>query len=273
MMPLPKPNRAGLFARLVSPVVGAFVLLLGAVAMAADLPVQDGLITWLKADAVNTSDTSQVRLSGSDIFVKQWVDQSGHNHPASNGTDNDQPMYIAGALNGQPVLRFAQDNDDDGDRLYLGDLGLYSANAGTVFVVATLDNDGRYNLFGNRNNDERWVADNYSESHPGSFRNNRANGSFTQGGWPTTGSHVFALESDRAVYRILIDGTEIGSDNADYDSGSGQNWTIGNRATNGQQLRGDIAEVIIYNHTLTSEEANQVGKYLADKYAVSYGLR
>ena len=33
-------------------------------------------------------------------------------------------------------------------------------------------------------------------------------------------------------------------------------------------MRGDIAELIIYNHTLTSEEANQVGNYLADKYAV-----
>jgi hypothetical protein len=235
--------------------------------MAADLPVQDGLIVWLKADAVSTSDTSQVRLSGSDIFVKQWVDQSGNNHFASNGTDNDQPMYIAGALNGQPVLRFAQRDEDNGSRLYLGDLGLYSANAGTVFAVATIDNDGRYNLFGNRNNDERWVASNWGESQPGSFRGNRT--AMTLSSWPQTGSHVFALESDRTAYRILIDGSEIGSAGGDYHSGSGQNWTIGNRATDGQQLQGDIAEVIIYNHTLTSDEANQVGLYLADKYAVS----
>ena len=269
IMPMPKPNRAGFPTRIVCALLGAFGLLLAADAMAADLPVKDGLIVWLKADAVNPSDTSQVRLSGSDVFIKQWVDQSGNNHPASNGTDSDQPTYIAGALNGQPVLRFAQTDDDNGSRLYLGDLSLYSANAGTVFAVGTLDNDGRYNLFGNRNNDERWVADTWSESHPGSFRNVRASGTFTQGSWPTTGSHIFALESDRAVYRALIDGTEIGSDTPDYDSGSGQNWTIANRATSGQQLRGDIAELIIYNHILTSDEANEVGKYLADKYAVS----
>ncbi|MCX6925555.1 MAG: hypothetical protein NT154_20455, partial [Verrucomicrobia bacterium] len=266
--PVPKPSRKGFRARICRAVVAAFVLLQGVAALAADLPVKDGLITWLKADAVDTSDATQVRLSGSDIFIKQWKDQSGNNHPAANTTDNDQPQYIAGALNGLPVLRFVQDNDDDGDRLYLGDLGVYAANAGTVFAVATINTDGRYNLFGNRSNDERWVADTWGESHPGSFRNNRAGGSFTLGAWPTTGSHVFALESDRSVYRGLIDGTEIGSDTADYHSGSGQNWTIANRATSGQQLNGDIAELIIYNHTLTPEEANQVGLYLADKYGV-----
>lgn len=244
-------------------------MLLGATTALADLPVKDGLVVWLKADSINTSDANQVRLSGSDIYVKQWTDQSGNNHPASNTTDNDQPLYVPGGLNGLPVLRFAQDSDDNGDRLYLGDLSLYSANAGTVFVVSTIDNDGRYNLFGNRNNDERWVADTYSESHPGSFRNSRANGTFNQAAWPTTGSHVYALESSRSTYRVLIDGTEAGYDSADYHSGSGQNWTIGNRATNGQQLRGDIAEVIIYNHILTSDEANVVGKYLADKYGVA----
>ena len=268
-MPTPKPSRAGFPARIICGVLGAFALLLAAASVKADLPIKDGLIAWLKADAVNVSDSNQVRLSGSDIFIKQWVDQSGNNHPASNGTDNDQPMYIVSALNGQPVLRFVQRDEDSGSRMYLGDLSLYSANASTVFAVATIDNDGRYNLFGNRGTDERWVADTWSESHPGSFRNNRASGTFTSGSWPTTLSHIFALESDRAAYRVLIDGTEIGSDTADYHSGSGANWTIGNRSTGGQQLRGDIAELIIYNHTLTSDEANQVGKYLADKYAVS----
>ena len=34
--------------------------------------------------------------------------------------------------------------------------------------------DGRYNLFGNRNNDERWVANTWNESRPGSFRGGRS---------------------------------------------------------------------------------------------------
>lgn len=260
--------RSGFPTRFLGVLAVAAALILGAAAEAADLPLQDGLIVWLKADAVNPSDAGQVRVSGTDLFVQQWNDQSGHNRHASNTTTNDQPLYIAGALNGLPVLRFAQRDEDNGSRLYLNDLGLYSANAGSVFVVATIDTDGRYNLFGNRNNDERWVADTWGESRPGSFRITRAQGSFTQTAWPTTGSHIFALESSRDIYRAVVDGTEIGNDTPEYDSGRGQNWTIGNRSTNGQQLRGDIAEVIIYNHILTVDEANMVGKYLADKYAV-----
>ena len=236
----------------------------------AQLPVTDGLIVWLKADAVNISDTAtQVRIDGSDIYVKQWTDQSGNSHPASNGTEGDQPKYIANGLNGMPVLRFAQDNDDNGDRLYLGDLSASFPAAGSLFAVATPDNDGRYNLFGNRGNDERWIADTYgNESRPGSFRNARSDtdAAFARGSWPTSGSHVFSLESGSAVFRVLIDGAVLGSNTGDYHSGSGANWTIANRATNGQQLRGDIPELILFNRILTPAEADLIGGYLAAKY-------
>src|SRR5512141_1225555 len=69
--------------------VSICAVLLAASARAADLPVQDGLLVWLKADAVNTADANQVRVSGSDLFVKSWLDQSGNSHAASNATDND----------------------------------------------------------------------------------------------------------------------------------------------------------------------------------------
>jgi len=222
---------------------------------------QSGLQVWLKADS-----GTQVDGSGN---VSQWDDSSGSSNNASNGNAGDRPQYVAGALNGQPVLRFTQDDDDNGDRLYLGDLSSQFPSEATVFVVSTINNDGRYNLFGNRDNDERWVADSWSESHPGSFRNGRADGTFNQGSWPTSGSHVFALESSSSVYRALIDGAVIGSDSPEYNSGNGNNWTIGNRSENGQQLNGDIAEVIIYNRVLSESEAAAVGQYLTQKYALT----
>lgn len=240
----------------------------------AQLPVTDGLIVWLKADAVNTNDAvNQVRLSGGEIYVKQWVDQSGGNRHAANTTENDQPRYVAAGLNGLPVLRFAQDSEDNGDRLYLGDLSASFPTAGSVFAVAAPDNDGRYNVFGNRSSgDERWVANTWNESRPGSFRNARSgNASFTFSDWPTNGAHVYALESSSAAFRMLIDGAEIGSDTGDYHNGNGSNWAIANRgyATGGQQLRGDIPELILFNRILTAEEAGRVGSYLVSKYGVT----
>ena len=233
------------------------------------VPVTDGLIVWLKAGAVNTSDTNQVRISGADTFVKQWNDQSGGSHNASNTTDATQPKYIANALNGKPVLRFAKSDDTTGSEMTLGDLSASFPSAGTIFAVATVSAT-TYNIFGNEGNDERWVNSQWSESHPGSFRGSRANGTFNQGTWPTSGSHVFALESSSTVYRVLKDGGEIGNDTANYHNGSGQNWTIGDRANGGgQQFGGDIPEFILYNRVLSTDEASAVGRYLANKYGVS----
>jgi len=233
-------------------------------------PVMDGLIVSLAADGVNTGDGNQVRTSGSDIFVKQWNDQSGNDHNATQTTDGDQPKYIASGVGGMPVLQFTQVNDGAGSKMILGDLSTHFPTAGSMFAVATINSDGRYNLFDNRGNDSRWVADTWAESQPGVFRGARTGfDSNKYGLWPQTGSHVFAMESSSSLYRFVIDGTQIGSTGGDYNSGSGQNWVIGDRPGNGQQLNGDIAELLIYDHVLTPDDANAVGRYLADKYGVT----
>jgi len=138
----------------------------------------------------------------------------------------------------------------------------------TIFAVAVPNNDGQYNLFGNRgDNDERWVASSYNESKPGSFRGGRADTGFAFSSWPTKRPHIYSLESSTSIYRVLIDGTQIGSSSADYNAGSGVSWTIGGRANdNDQSLTGDIAELIIYNRILSPAEAGQVGTYLSNKY-------
>ncbi len=225
----------------------------------------DGLVVWLKADAVNPADTAQVDGSGK---VVQWNDSSGTNHHATNTTTGDRPSYVAGALNGQPVIRFVQDNDDNGDRLFLGDLSASFPTAGSMFAVVT-PTDGRYNIFDNRANDSRWMANTWNEAVPGVFRNNRTNmGPFSL--WPQSGSHVFAMESSSSAYRFVIDGTQIGSTGGDYSSGSvGQDWVIANRPGGGQALNGDIAEFILFNRVLSPEEAFQVGNYLSSKYGLT----
>ena len=144
-----------------------------------------------------------------------------------------------------------------------------SAQAATIFAVTTLDNDLQYSVFGNRNNDERWVGGNYSEVTPGAFRGGRANYGGTYGLMPHTGSHIFSYESDSTAYNFLLNGTLIGTTGGDYNSGIGLNWAVGNNAAgNGAQLKGDIAELIIYNRILSPAEATAVGAYLANKYGL-----
>ena len=90
-----------------------------------------------------------------------------------------------------------------------------------MFAVSTIDTDGRYNLFDNRTNDSRWVANTWNESVPGVFASNRKN--MTYASWPQSGSHIFAMESNSSIYRFVIDGTQIGSTTGDYHNGNGQN--------------------------------------------------
>lgn len=82
---------------------------------------------------------------------------AGHN--ATNATEGGQPKYIADGLNHKPVLRFTQIDNVNGSQLNLGDLSESFPSAGSVFAVSTIDNDGRYNLFGNSAQDDRWGAD------------------------------------------------------------------------------------------------------------------
>ena len=231
------------------------------------LPVTSGLVVWLSADSINTADSNQVRVVGADTFVKQWNDGSGGAHHAIQTTEADQPKYIANGLNGKPVLRFSQVNDDDGSEMKLGDLSAFFPTSASMFAVSTIDTDGRYNLFDNRANDSRWVANTWNESVPGVFASNRKN--MTYASWPQSGSHTFAMESSSSIYRFVIDGTQIGSTTGDYHNGNGQNWTIGDRPNNGQQLKGDIPEFILYNRVLTASEANLVGGYLKAKYSLT----
>ena len=231
-------------------------------------PVTNGLVVWLSADSINTADTNQVRIVGADTFVKVWKDGSGGAHDATQTTDADQPKYIASGVGGKPVLRFAQTSEDAGSEMKLGDLSAFFPTAGSMFAVSTIDSDGRYNLFDNRNNDSRWVANTWNESQPGVFRTGRTTMPYAS--WPQTGSHIFAMESSSSVYRFVINGTALGgATGGNYHNGSGQNWTIGDRPDNSQQLKGDIPEIILYNRVLTSNEANLVGAYLTAKYGLT----
>ena len=231
-------------------------------------PVTSGLIVWLAADRVNPADTNQVRIAGPDTFVKLWNDGSGNSKNATQAVNGDQPKYIASGAGGKPVLRFTQTSEDAGSQMELGDISSSFPTAGSMFAVSTINTDGRYNLFDNRNNDSRWVANTWNESQPGVFRDSRIGMVYST--WPQSGSHVFAMESTSGLYRFLSDGAVIGSNNGgNYHSGSGQSWIVGDRPGHGQQLNGDVPEFLLYNRILTADEANAVGAYLAAKYAVT----
>ena len=70
-----------------------------------------GLRVWLRADAVDPSNTAQVRKAGTTVFLRRWEDYSGHGNYAAQPLDNLQPRWLAPAAGSSAALRFDGAND------------------------------------------------------------------------------------------------------------------------------------------------------------------
>jgi hypothetical protein len=223
-----------------------------ATALVIDLPVTTGLTAWLKADAIQPNDASQGRIFGSNAFVARWNDQSGNRQYSTQTAAASQPRYLANDLNGLPTVKW------DGTNQFLR--GAVSTTVKTIFAVCKKDAeattlDGLFcaspsqdtqNIRGNATN---WAAPGGAPAtngadfpNTGQVRVNGANASAHNGQW-----HILMEES--AASPVFT-----------YQLGQ----TFMNRSLNGR-----IAEVIIYDRALTQQEADAVGSYLADKYALT----
>jgi hypothetical protein len=131
----------------------------------------------------------------------------------------------------------------------------------------------RYNIIGiNSLNDDRFVAQDWTEVRPSSFLNYRGNITNAYVSMPATGSHLFSYESDASVFRITLNGTELGTSGAGYSTGSGTYWQIGNRYNNGQALNGHIGELIVMNTVLSTSGRQAMEGYLAHKWGLASSL-
>ncbi len=92
-----------------------------------------GLKLWLEADGnVYTSGTTQA-TNGQTVTT--WVDASGQSHDATQATSGNRPIFVTGAVNGKPVIRF--DGIDD----FMGTAsGSYAVQ--TYFIVFKMASGG-----------------------------------------------------------------------------------------------------------------------------------
>lgn len=70
-----------------------------------------GLAVWLRADQVDPTDLAQVRISGGEVFVRRWLDTSGHGFNATQESEALQPRWLPGTEPHPAALRFDGAND------------------------------------------------------------------------------------------------------------------------------------------------------------------
>lgn len=235
-----------------------------------------GMKLWLKADAITG-------LSNGDKVV-QWPDSSGGNYHATNAIEYNQPTYVASGRSGKPTVRF-DDRDQDtisGTAQWLeapapvqskrqpftafvvfrSDDTDTSTGAAGDYLLQPMDGPatGRTVLFVDIAGTERKIQSVAGQASLISTRN------YTPGTWTLcslvqdTNAATLALYIDGALDQLVTMGAEPGNHGG---------WRIGAAKPGHRGLKGEIAEIILYDRTLTAAERQQVEAYLAARWTLS----
>ena len=105
-------------------------------------PPDDGLVLWLRADAIDRADQRQVRKTAGGLHVARWENQARSLSDAYVAQPNPerQPMLWSRGLNGMPAVRFDRGRIDS---LFLDEQPIVPLGSPrTVFVVGRASSHG-----------------------------------------------------------------------------------------------------------------------------------
>lgn len=238
---------------------------------------QSGLSLWLKADA-------GVTLSGSNVTA--WADQSGNGNNATPFDTGYNPLFVSNSVNGLPTIRFS----DSATSLLVTPSFLAVGHNTPISIIAVAKAVASEVAGGG--SAQRWLL---PSGASGSFIIG-----FTFGVYGNTSPNFSALigenfvgEAESQSSEIIgtetaivslantgttvnfhKNGTSVGSlDPSAYsitDASDGA-WGIGAQLVNGSvdlPSKFNLAELVIYNRAITTQERQQVEAYLNTKYAI-----
>lgn len=249
----------------------------------------EGSLLWLDASDMDGDGNADAPTPDSPVAL--WADKSGQGNQAAQPTVNLQPVIKTDILNGHPAVRF----DGTGDRLFSGTTATYKClHDGSGSTIITV-----FRSIVPTSSALQWVLDTGGDT----YRNvgmafgieNRGGDtdrlwwSVVRGGgnilntdsapydgihplqtW-TLGVNTFAYETPGSDLRYYTNAVELVSVEPQSAPPSANNaartLSIGARGDNGTlALNGDVAEILIYDKVLNSNELDYVGSYLAIKY-------
>lgn len=237
---------------------------LGSVEQHATFPTT-GLHLWLRSDI---GVTASPQGTSSALRVTKWLDQSGNGRHASMSSATSaalarQPYYVTGALNGLPVIQF-----QGGQSLGL-DIWAQPTSF-TVFVVGKNANPSEsFSMIlgpgGNApNNQLRWE----NGSNALFVGTGNAMPAFTSPIGNTRVYHALSgrYDNPRSLMEVFRDGNPI-STHSFRTTGP---WTLASVGSwySTYYMRGELAEVIIYDRPLSETERVAVNSYLEGKYGI-----
>ncbi|MBT8447602.1 MAG: LamG domain-containing protein, partial [Gammaproteobacteria bacterium] len=248
-------------------VASARMLAFGLLAMAAVTtqagipPVTNGLQLHLVADDATAT------VGGT---VDTWSDSNGGAVVATQATAGKQPELVTGVLNGHDVLRF----DGSDDQLILSD-NIFAAGGGPKTVFAVIDTgDVNGHIIGTGSSSSGFLntygyAIGVSGGRALGKSNNNSNGV------NLLSARVVNNRRAAVVAAVMSDGNNRIETTCSYDASTDNlnpfaytTSTIAATGGNRDPLAGDIAEILVYDRALTSNELATVKQYLASTYGI-----
>ena len=188
-----------------------------------------------------------------------WADKSGHGNDAVQSDALNQPTCRLGVLNSQPVLRF----DGHNDFFNLPDLMSGWEQAEVVVVLRARNAQPleakRLWLLGCRGyasypNTDGNLSDDFASRTMRIWAPGSSVGEF----------HIYDRSSQAGSWAVWMNGRADASGSQNV-FGSTNSPMLGAPV---DSFDGDIAELLVFNSVLTSEQRNAIGSYLSQKYAL-----
>ena len=246
--------------------IAAALLLPSSGLVAQNLIVTNNLQLWLKADAGVTTNATGA--------VTAWADQSGKNNNAVQADEALAPALVSGALNGKPALQF-DGNDDYLDVATSPSIEI-QGDISSFFVVK-FDDFANYRAVWGKTVNNAPASTDYYITPEGIPRVYRGSGDLSDIGSadstarPRAGNHVllgFEMEGTTLTHYLnekAVGGGEITATLVD----GGTPLKIGSRDDLFTKMKGQIAELVIYDKALSDIERSNVVAYLQTKYGIT----
>lgn len=217
------------------------------------------LVIWLDANDLGLADGDP---------VPSWTDKSATGRVFSQGDTSRRPTYRTNVINAQPVVRFDGSNDTLlSTALQLGN------NYSTFAVVRPLVNTGNWtNIFENGSGARvmLWLNNNpYSLQAVGHREGSFTNSSVAVS--PLSSPSLVGYVITSGELQLYINGASATTNNPTQGSTPALSGAFGvGGRSDGYTLNGDIAEIVIYNKSLSSTEVQQLKDYFNDKYGFGF---
>jgi hypothetical protein len=226
-----------------------------------------GLVVWLRADTAGLTHGQQ---------VASWQDNSGRGNHATQALASQRPTFAAAALNGLPALAF---NRSSAQQLFLPTAsfnGMNDLSNFTFLTVARWTGGVRSGLFGG------YRGSNTSNTGSSVFEVSDSGGSVrlrlpnpidvsapaaaVLNQWAILGASMDQPASKASIFRngntvAQATGTTGTSLLANFER-----LPIGSSFDDARTFGGEMAEVLIYNRSLSEPERTSVERHLAQKY-------